>query len=836
MAIKFLNTVQVDTDVLYVDTTNDRVGIGTDNPSARLDISTTGTGDSIIIRNNDTSSSAAPVFVLKRDSSSPANGDYLGQLKFKGENDASQEIVYAKITAKTSDVTDGTEDGLIETAVKSDGSNLIVSRQTGTDLKLINGVGLEVDGDVQFGAYGAGTLVTDANGNISVSSGGGAGGPYLPLAGGTMTGDVIFPGEEANSFKIAFTGASASSGISTVDQSGAGLYIGANSRVNNSGSVVFHDTLLPSSGIYFDGWSGDDMEFYTGSSGNPTKRLTIEAGGDAIFTGNVGIGEDNPSAKLYVKGGANDDVIARFKTTGAGTSDYSQIDVANNVNQILRLGSVGSNYANSALAGMRYIIATHGALALKAQASDGNVRIYTGSTINERMRITSGGELIINGTTSTYGVSQGYPLHVKGTSSQGYVSICRGTQNSGSEGLIVGTDQSNAYLLSRDNIPLVLGNNNQSLVFIKPGGNVGIGKTSPDFKLDVGGTFGVSDLPFNTDSVSVLVADETIGAELVTNGDFATDSDWTKDNGWAIGSGTANGTSAVTPIYQTISGFTAGNVYKVRFEVTAVTSGYIRVYAYVGANGNFTNIFNSTSLTTGVYEGTFEFGGTNKILRFYGSVNSTGGFTGSIDNISVKEVTSASNQIQKRELGTGAFGPTPVGAYLPLAGGTLTGALNGTSATFSGDVTLANGNSLRWTSDDVRIEATTASDNMKFYVGGSEILKLEQSGTLATFAGTVTAATYYKSSGTSVVLGTNASGEVLLRPVGWNLSTAQSSFTSTLATSVADKALLYILTVDISPLVTVDPFLESAPILKVLDVLAILDPSLEIVATSMLFT
>jgi hypothetical protein len=52
----------------------------------------------------------------------------------------------------------------------------------------------------------------------------------------------------------------------------------------------------------------------------------------------------------------------------------------------------------------------------------------------------------------------------------------------------------------------------------------------------------------------------------------------------------------------------------------------------------------------------------------------------------------------------------------------------------------------------------------------------------ATFGGTVTAATYYKSSGTSAVLGTNSSGEVLLRPTAWNLSTAQSSFTTTLAT------------------------------------------------------
>ena len=38
MAIKFLNTVAVDTDVLYVDTSNDRVGIGTTSPDNRLEI------------------------------------------------------------------------------------------------------------------------------------------------------------------------------------------------------------------------------------------------------------------------------------------------------------------------------------------------------------------------------------------------------------------------------------------------------------------------------------------------------------------------------------------------------------------------------------------------------------------------------------------------------------------------------------------------------------------------------------------------------------------------------------------------------------------------------
>ena len=42
MAIKFLNTVQVDTDVLYVDASSNRVGIGTTSPSTVLEISSTG--------------------------------------------------------------------------------------------------------------------------------------------------------------------------------------------------------------------------------------------------------------------------------------------------------------------------------------------------------------------------------------------------------------------------------------------------------------------------------------------------------------------------------------------------------------------------------------------------------------------------------------------------------------------------------------------------------------------------------------------------------------------------------------------------------------------------
>jgi hypothetical protein len=154
-------------------------GTGNIDTTGTLSLTNTTTGDSLAITTTEDSSIAAPVISLKRNSASPADGDYLGQIKFKGENDADQEVVYAKITGKTSDVTDTTEDGLIEFALKKAGSNNIGARLTSTDFKLINGTGLEVGGysfptsdgsaDQFLKTNGAGTLsftsITQATGN-----------------------------------------------------------------------------------------------------------------------------------------------------------------------------------------------------------------------------------------------------------------------------------------------------------------------------------------------------------------------------------------------------------------------------------------------------------------------------------------------------------------------------------------------------------------------------------------------------------------------------------------------------------------------------------------------
>ena len=142
-------------DVTKVGTPVDnQVGVWTGDGTIEGDANFTWSGSDFYVEGNtqicslDTGSGASPELSLKRDSASPADGDYLGQIRFDGKNDTGGNQLYAKITGKTSDVTNGTEDGLIETAVVVNGTNTIVSRQTGDALKLINNVSLEVAGDI----------------------------------------------------------------------------------------------------------------------------------------------------------------------------------------------------------------------------------------------------------------------------------------------------------------------------------------------------------------------------------------------------------------------------------------------------------------------------------------------------------------------------------------------------------------------------------------------------------------------------------------------------------------------------------------------------------------
>jgi len=153
---------------------------------------------------------------------------------------------------------------------------------------------------------------------------------------------------------------------------------------------------------------------------------------------------------------------------------------------------------------------------------------------------------------------------------------------------------------------------------------------------------GDGDFTFNRDSSATRVGPNGLiqtvgyfGSELVTNGDFATDSDWTKETGWTISGGTANfsGGTGNKAMYQAV-GITNGKTYKIQYTVSSISAGQVAVRF-----GGMSGVDEITATTIGTYTGYITAtGSANGNIQIEDNDNN---FVGSIDNVSVKEVTDA---------------------------------------------------------------------------------------------------------------------------------------------------------------------------------------------------
>ena len=239
-------------------------------------------------------------------------------------------------------------------------------------------------------------------------------------------------------------------------------------------------------------------------SGGLASYLTLNGNSThAYFTnpGNVGIGTTSPSSKLNVIGGSGDDIIAKFKTTGTGTGDYSEIHILNDNNDALKIGSIGSNYTNSSWAGMRYVYAGSGDLGLKAVAGTGNVRIYAGGAGSERMRITSGGNVGIGTTSPGYKLSVNGDIHIPQNEYIYFDNTAHYIRRGSSDVELQGFNGLN------------LRTNGSSRLYIKQDGNVGIGTTLPGSKLELYEVSGGAPTLLTLHQTAVdIVADDSMGS------------------------------------------------------------------------------------------------------------------------------------------------------------------------------------------------------------------------------------------------------------------------------------------------------------------------------------
>ncbi len=112
----------VDTNTLFVDASENAVGIGTASPAGQLHIKGSDVTNQVIIENTDDGSGVAPDLTLRRTSASPADGDGIGEVIFQSLNDNSENLTMADIRGLITDVSDGTEDGALTFRTREAGS------------------------------------------------------------------------------------------------------------------------------------------------------------------------------------------------------------------------------------------------------------------------------------------------------------------------------------------------------------------------------------------------------------------------------------------------------------------------------------------------------------------------------------------------------------------------------------------------------------------------------------------------------------------------------------------------------------------------------------------
>jgi hypothetical protein len=344
MAIKFLNTVAVDTNVLYVDAINNRVGIGTNNPDAKLSVSDDGqavfeitpfTNDyGTTLRSYDTVDETFNYLSYKASIHTFYIGD-AAKVRINSSGDVGigttspQALLHITGTVNTDDTklyltennnllggffkyngdTNINSIGGLDTTERS----VISYPRAGNTLSLLTNstTALYIDSlrTIKFNEYSGtnktGTptylLGTDASGNIVKTNTipGSAAGPYLPLAGGTMTGVTQFNDHTQHGDQV-----SAKFGAGNDLQI---YHDGSNSYIdNNTGNLTIdsgvHLLARTATGESLANFyaNGANELFYDNSKKFETTSTGVTVTGEGIFTGNVGIGTTSPTGKLDV--------------------------------------------------------------------------------------------------------------------------------------------------------------------------------------------------------------------------------------------------------------------------------------------------------------------------------------------------------------------------------------------------------------------------------------------------------------------------------------------------------------------------------------------------------
>ena len=469
---------------------NGQVKFATTSTGINVTGSITGTGD-LTLTDTATDSSAGPEFKLFRNSASPADADYLGQIKFAGESDTGVERNYAKITGKILDASNGTEDGILEFAHIKGGSQNISARFRSDSLQLLNDTNLSVAGDTTL----TGDLDVDGHTNLD----------NVNIVGVTTTTDNLHIGTRthtANSstaLKNIHMGSEFWNGTAGDHRALKLIFYGTSGSAGQYGLGVSNNTLELQSNFNISMFAG-------GVSGNTkTRRFHITSAGDYLFdTGTLYV-KDKIShyddADTNIRFSTSDTIS--FETAGAerlrilSSGELRIISSGNNNDPAhLRLHSADVSIStNDAIGVVRFAgrdagsasvsrtgaliqataaatwdtlqssgySATH--LDFFTQSNSGTDNIAAGA----RLRLDSDGRLLLGRQTVSHTSSK---MEIQG-GAEAYLRISPNT-NTGVSGIIFGTADDHStggiYYQGTDDALIFAGYNNDEKMRITAGG------------------------------------------------------------------------------------------------------------------------------------------------------------------------------------------------------------------------------------------------------------------------------------------------------------------------------------------------------------------------------
>ncbi len=363
---------------------------------------------------------------------------------------------------------------------------------------------------------------TTANKNIQITPANfinTTGGPYLPLAGGTMTGNIVFNSGIRAQFgggnsEIFFTGsnfvASTFAGdfiisnyaddkdiIFQADNGSGGVtpYItidGTNVRTKFSKNTIHSDNIKANFG------NGSDLQIYHDGSNSYIKEtgtgnLTLDTDGAQINLGgggeNFAVFRKDASVDLYYNGSK------KFETTSAGvdiTGDILLEDVSEGFSYIGMNTSDGSDdqelflsgggLASGARGGIISLKGNEkssgsegGSITLQAgRVSTGDIIFKTGVTVAEKMRILEGGNV---------GIGTDSPTNNLQVTSSGNSQVL--VEKTGGAAVLIQAQTSAGVVGVQTNDRLDLKTNGSTRMSISNTGNVGIGTTTSANNLQV---------------------------------------------------------------------------------------------------------------------------------------------------------------------------------------------------------------------------------------------------------------------------------------------------------------------------------------------------------------